>query len=109
MKKFLSALIVSTLMFSATACSSQSAKNTGQEQSTTAQAVESSKEQTTEAATEQKSQEGVVKFTDSAGREVELPANIEKIALQDIWHRLCFTPLHLIRWSDGVHSIRAIR
>ena len=80
MKKFLSALIVSTLMFSATACSSQSAKNTGQEKTTTAQAVESSKEQTTEAATEQKSQEGVVKFTDSAGREVELPANIEKIA-----------------------------
>ena len=60
MKKFLSALIVSTLMFSATACSSQSSKNTGQEQSTTAQAVESSKEQTTATATEQKSQEETV-------------------------------------------------
>ena len=85
MRKFLSALIVSTLMFSATACSSQSVKNTSQEQTTTAQAVESSTEQKKEAATEQKSQEGTVKFTDSAGRDVELPADIEKI--QDILHR----------------------
>lgn len=77
MKKILSALMIGTMMFCATACASQPAKETTQAETTAEQKAETTVEQTKE---EKKSESGTVKFTDSAGREVELPANIQKIA-----------------------------
>ena len=73
MKRLLSVLIVGTMLFTATACSNQPSSQKKQEETKTEQKAEEDKK-------EEKSESGNIKFTDSVGREVELPADIQKVA-----------------------------
>jgi len=84
MKRLLSALIVGAMLFTTTACTSKAPQDNKQAETKTEQKAEEGKrdENKTEEVKkdEQKAESGTVKFTDSAGREVEIPAKIEKIA-----------------------------
>lgn len=77
MKKLLSALLIGVMMFT-TACSNQTPQENKETKTNQEQSKEPQEKQ--EQGKEEEKSEGTIKFTDSSGREVEIPSDVQKIA-----------------------------